>query len=370
MLELFPGNYRWSYNTHLVFAAGGQLGDLELIMPALTAAEGDDEVWHAEWTRLAAIVEARAEASLSDRSYSDTMFLACLYEIIGEHFVPPADPRRMAAYDKVLEMFEAARRKSPYPLEPAEIPFENTTLPAWFQPAADTSRPRGTAIMICGLDTTKELWYLRARQALSDRGLNVLFIDTPGIGGALRKRKLYTRADYEKPVGAAIDWLETRAEVDPARIGIVGSSLGGYYVARAAAEEPRLAATVAWGGIYDYHKVWVDRLANKGTLAAPAFQIMFITGTDTVEDAVDCLKDFRVEPLGPRITCPFLIMHGADDRQVPLADAERMRDVIASEDKELKIFDGNNGGSAHTQFNNHLPALHYAADWLAGKLAG
>ena len=95
---------------------------------------------------------------------------------------------------------------------------------------------------------------------------------------------------------------------------------------------------------------------------------MFITGTDTVEEAVDCLKDFRIEPLGSKITCPFLIMHGANDRQVPLADAERMLDVIASADKELKIFDGDNGGSAHTQFNNHRPALHYAADWLAEKL--
>ena len=368
MLELFPGSYRWSYNTHLAFAAGGQLGDLELIMPVLTENVDNDEVWHDEWTRLAGIVEERAQSSLSDRSFSDTMFLACLDEIIGEHFVPPADPRRMAAYDKVLEMFEAARQKYPFPLDPVDISFEGSVLPAYFQPAADVSAPRGTAIMICGLDTTKELWFLRARQAISDRGLNVLFVDTPGIGGALRKQKLYTRADYEKPVGAIIDYLETRAEVDPARVGIVGSSLGGYYVARAAAEEPRLAATVAWGGIYDYHRVWLDRLANKGTLAAPSFQIMFITGTDTIGDAVDCLKDFRIEPLGPRITCPFLIMHGAEDRQVPLADAEKMLAIIASADKELKIFDGRNGGSAHTQFNNHLPALHYAADWLAEKL--
>ena len=62
MLELFPGNYRWSYNTHLAFAAGGQLGDLALIMPVLTENVGNDEVWHDEWTRLAGIVEERAQS--------------------------------------------------------------------------------------------------------------------------------------------------------------------------------------------------------------------------------------------------------------------------------------------------------------------
>jgi len=241
-------------------------------------------------------------------------------------------------------------------------------LPAYFQPARDRNRPCGTVIMICGLDTTKELWYLRARQELSDRGLNVIFVDTPGSGGALRKQKLFTRADYEKPVREIIDYLENRPEVDPLKIGIIGSSLGGYYVARAAAYEQRIAATIAWGAIYDYHKVWIDRLASKGTLGAPIFQIMFITGTNTVEDAVERIKDFRVEPLGPEITCPFLVMHGAEDRQVPLDDARRMLGAIGSEDKELKIFNGQNGGSAHTQFNNHQPALHYGADWMAAKL--
>ena len=368
MLELFPGNYLWSYNTMLAFAAGGQIGDLELIMPQLTEGAGNNEVWHREWTRLAEIVKTRAEEHRSNLSRSETTYLACLYQIIGEHFVPPEDPRRFAAYDRVLEMFESARSASPFVLERASVPYEGTTLPAYFQPAEGRRGRCGTVIMICGLDTTKEIWFLRARRELAMRGLNVLFVDTPGIGGALRKQKLYTRHDYEKPVSAIIDYLSGRDEVDPSRIGIIGSSLGGYYVARAAAFEPRLRATAAWGAIYDYHAVWKNRLANKGTLGAPVFQIMFITGTTTIEAAVEAVKDFRIEPFAGRISCPFLILHGANDRQVPLADAEKMYRAIGSEKKELKVFDGRNGGSAHTQFNNHAPALYYVADWMASTL--
>ena len=37
MHEFFPSNYRWSYNTLLAFAAGGQLGDIALLLPRLEA---------------------------------------------------------------------------------------------------------------------------------------------------------------------------------------------------------------------------------------------------------------------------------------------------------------------------------------------
>ena len=231
------------------------------------------------------------------------------------------------------------------------------------------SGPRPAAIFICGLDTTKELWYLRSRLQFAQRGISALFIDTPGIGEALRLQKLVTRADYEKPVGAAIDWLEKRKDVDAKKIGVVGSSLGGYYVARAAAYEPRLKATVAWGAIYDYHRVWVRRMQGNGIIAAPRFQLMFITGTDTMEAAVEKVKDFRVADFAGRIKCPFLIMHGAEDQQVLMEDARAMFEAIGSRDKELVVFDGENGGAAHTQFDNHLPALQVCADWIARKLS-
>lgn len=368
MYEFFPGNYLWSYNTMLAFAAGAQIGDLALIMPRLQEHDGDNEIWHEEWARLAKIVKNRAENQQSDLSASEAMYLACLYEIMAEHFVPPQDPRRAAAYNEVLSMFEWARAKSPYPLERVLVPFEDTTLPAYFQPAAGVDGPAPAVIMICGLDTTKELWFLRARRELATRGLNVLFLDTPGIGEALRKQKLYTRPDYEVPVGAGVDWLVSRPEVDADSIGIIGSSLGGYYVSRAAAFEPRLKAVAAWGAIYDYHHVWEDRLNNRGTSGAPTFQLMFITGKDSIESAVDHVKDFRIVPFADRITQPFLVMHGAEDRQIPMADAQKMFDALSSAKREMIVFDGENGGAAHTQFDNHEPALAYVGDWIVAKL--
>jgi dipeptidyl aminopeptidase/acylaminoacyl peptidase len=364
VFEFFPGNYRWSYNTLLAFAAGGQLGDFALIEKHLTANVGNDDAWHLEWARLADIVEKRAKAG-SRHTAAENYFLSSLYHTISEHFIAPAEPARLASYREVLRSFDLGREASTHPVERVLVPFEGSTLPAYFVPAASKGP---AAIFICGLDTTKELWFLRARFQFAARGINALFIDTPGIGEALRVQRLVTRHDYEKPVGAAIDWLQKHPDVDKDRIGIVGSSLGGYYVSRAAAYEPRLKAAVAWGAIYDYHRVWVRRMAGKGMVAAPRFQLMFITGTDNMEAAVEKVKEFRVADFAGRIRCPFLVMHGAEDQQVLMEDAQAMFDAIGSRDKEMVVFTGENGGAAHTQFDNHLPALQVCADWIARKL--
>nr|WP_166181191.1 alpha/beta fold hydrolase [Altererythrobacter segetis] len=368
MFEFFPGNYRWSYNALLAFSAGAQLGDVGLVHQALLASNGDDEVWHTEWARLADVVEGRTVGPLvSDHTAAENLFLASLYHTISEHFISPADPRRLESYAEVLRTFETARARYPHSIERVEVPFESSAMPAYFLPG-EGSGPRPTAIFVCGLDTTKELWFLRARRQFAERGISSLFIDTPGIGEALRLRKLVTRADYEKPIAAAVDFLQARSDVDANAVGLIGSSLGGYYVARAAAFEPRLKAVVAWGAIYDYHRVWIRRLQGTGIAGAPTFQLMFITGTDTMDAAVDAVKDFRIADFADRITCPFLIMHGLDDKQVLMDDANAAFAAIGSSDKSLVVFNGANGGSAHTQFDNHLPALQVCADWMASKL--
>ena len=368
MFEFFPGNYRWSYNTHLALAAGGQFGDLALILPALQASSGNDEAWHESWNALSDVLVARAQSANTPQSKSTHFLLATLYKIMAEHFVPPSDPRRLAAYKVVLELFERAQSYENNPAKRVAIPYEGRTLHGYFLSAPNAREPASTVIFICGLDTTKELWYLRVRQEMALRGLNCLFVDTPGIGEALRVDSIPTRFDYEKPLSAIVDFLVTRKDVRKDGIGLVGSSLGGYYVARAAAFEKRIKATVAWGAIWDYHATWVKRLAVNGPSGAPPFQLLYVTGTSNTDDALRVIKRFETGPIAAMITCPFLVMHGADDKQVSADDAHKVYDSIQSSDKELKIFDGFSGGSAHTQFDNHLPALHYAADWLRARL--
>ena len=85
-------------------------------------------------------------------------------------------------------------------------------------------------------------------------------------------------------------------------------------------------------------------------------------------EAERAIADFHVRDCGPRVKCPFLVMHGIEDRQVPPGAAEQMFACIGAHDKQLLLFDGSNGGSAHCQFDNHRPALLACADWLETKI--
>src|SRR5262245_30356853 len=226
MFEFFPGHYRWSYNTWAALAAGGEFGDLGLILDRLRAHVGQDEIWYETWTWLADLLEQRAQENLSlgtKASAGENYFLASLYHKIAEQFVPPADPLRLQSYGRALGTFEIARSMSDHGIERVLVPYEGQTLAAYFIPARDRSGTKPTVMFLCGLDTTKEITYLRIRDKLSARGINCLAIDTPGVGKALRIGRIYTRYDYEVPVGAAIDYLQSRDDVDRDRIGIIGS---------------------------------------------------------------------------------------------------------------------------------------------------
>jgi 2,6-dihydroxypseudooxynicotine hydrolase len=86
------------------------------------------------------------------------------------------------------------------------------------------------------------------------RGLATIAIDGPGQGES--EYELPIEPAYEKVATAAVDYLRTREDVDAARIGLFGVSLGGYYAARAAAYERRLKAVVALAGPYRFDLDW------------------------------------------------------------------------------------------------------------------
>src|SRR5262249_13299013 len=114
---------------------------------------------------------------------------------------------------------------------------------------------------------------------------------------AIRFRGLVLRHDYEKAGSACIDFLEQRDDVDGKKIGIVAISLGGYYAPRCAALEPRFAACIAWGAIWDYHAVWKRRVEAqfKASLSVPGHHIVWILGATTLEDALQRLEPFKLD---------------------------------------------------------------------------
>jgi hypothetical protein len=143
---------------------------------------------------------------------------------------------------------------------------------------------------------------------------------TPGTGEALRLSGLTARIDTEAWAGAVVDWLETRRDVDPSRIGIAGWSLGGYYAPRAAAFEKRFALCVAWGANHNWGAVQRRRLEREGERPVPHYweHMLWVWGHGDLDTFIEFADDVHLDGVVKQITVPFLIAHGSNDRQIPL----------------------------------------------------
>jgi dienelactone hydrolase len=261
-------------------------------------------------------------------------------------------------------------------IESVEVPYGDKSLPALFvhaAPEAAGDRPAPAVVFFDGFDITKEIQYFKGVPDLVARGIACLLVDGPGNGESIRFRGLPLIAETEKYGTAAYEYLASRQEVDPKRIGVMAISLGGYYAPRAASLEPRYAACVAWGAQWDYYDVWKQRfdLLDAGkvpSLSVPPEHLMWVFGVDTREAAMKKLAGFRLDGIVQTMKCPFLLLHGAGDEQIPLSLAEQCFAAVGSKEKILKVFTREEGGFHHCQVDDVTIGVHFMWDWLADVL--
>ena len=189
-------------------------------------------------------------------------------------------------------------------------------------------------------------------------------IDGPGQGGTLRRHGVPTRHDYEVPIGRCIDWLVARDDIDPARIAVCGSSLGGYYAARAGSYEPRLAAAISHGAIWSIPELWAGAGEDHGL----ASHIKWVFGTPTMKAAMERATPFTLEGALENMECPYLIVHGGFD-VLGVSGAQRVYDYAKAKgvDVTLRVLTEEETGADHCQHDNPTIGQEIMADWLADR---
>ena len=370
MYEFFPGNYAWSQAALRAMFVGGSPGDVMLAVERLSRTGGEPEDWHEVWSAISATSATRAEDRLA-AGHQATAAAAFLRAAVSMQwaiaFLSPSDGRRTAGHLRSVELFGSFAALADPPIVRREVPYLDGSFPAWLV------RPRGSnsvpgAIYLPGWDSTKEQG-IGIALALAERGIATLLCDGPGIGEAVAFRGLVNRHDYEVPGSAAFDALAAQPAIDGGRIAVVGSSLGGYRAARFAAFEPRLRAAVIWGAIWDFGRVWRRQLASPGSaLPTSLAHALHVTGATSVEDVTQELGRWTLDGIAGRISCPLLVLHGAEDSQIPVSDAERLYESSHSARKSLRIFRADEGGSAHCQNDNRILAHEEIGDWLVDVL--
>jgi len=378
-LMLFPGNYTWSAATRGVIATslwgGADLGEVYKVVSALKGRAGEGPAWFAEWSamaekvaRLGETAEAAGHAATASAAYRR----AANYYQTGERLLQPRTETSQQAYARAVALFKKGIGDVPFlAIEGVEVPFDGKSLPGYFVKASGAgAAPLPTLVFFDGLDITKEMQYFRGVPELVKRGLAVLIIDIPGTGESIRFRGMPARYDTNVAGTAAVDYLNTRRDVDKDRFAVMGVSLGGYYAPRAAAFEPRFKACVSWGAIWDYHATWKKRVekAFQASLSVPGEHIMWVLGVDTIEDALKKLEGFRLAGVAEKVQCPYLLTHGERDAQIPMEDARALFNAIGAKDKTLKVFTFEEGGYEHCQGDNLTIGIAYIGDWLADRL--
>jgi len=199
------------------------------------------------------------------------------------------------------------------------------TIAAWYAPP----RNRAAVILIHGADAERST-ELPEVQFLAASGFGVLAFDCPGQGASGGRTRW--GVGERRAIGAAVDWLIRRDEVDPHRIGAFGMSMGAYVLTQEAVNEGRLRAVVLAALPHDV--VEFTRLATRrwGVLSElPAYLALRAGGTP-----VDMLPKDIIGAISPR---PVLIVGGELDPLVPPWMAQLMF-AAAREPKELYIVHG------------------------------
>lgn len=160
----------------------------------------------------------------------------------------------------------------------------------------------------------------------TSRGIGVLDVNYGGSSGYGREYRERLRGqwgvvDVEDVAAAALGLAASRA-ADPARIAIAGGSAGGWTVLAALANTDAFAAGMSRYGVGDARALATD---------THDFEARYLDGLIGPLPAAEHLYLERSPLSHPeRFRVPLLLLQGAEDRVVPPAQSEAIRDALAA----------------------------------------
>ena len=250
----------------------------------------------------------------------------------------------------------AFRNAAPLLLPPAErleIDYDGVPLPGYLRLPATGHASHACIILVPGLDSTKEDFISLSEMCLR-RGLASFTYDGPGQG-EVRQHALL-KEGYEDSIRPVFNAIAARPEIDETRIGLLGRSLGGYYILRAAAADPRIKALAVFGGAYDLGD-WdsMPKTILDGFLwttdSATSDEARAKMGAATLDD---CIGD---------VACPALVVHGKRDAIFHYTQAERIASALG--DRAELVIEEN---GVHCCHNYGFQYRTLMADWMAKTL--
>ena len=185
---------------------------------------------------------------------------------------------------------------------------DGSRLHGWFLSAV--GQPKATVLHLHG-NAANVSNHLPLVSWLPASGYSVLMIDYRGFGRSEGKPSLDGIVDDAE---AALQYLRTRPDVDPARVIVLGQSIGGATALRLLARDARGVRLAVIDSAFASYR----GIARDATAGGPLAPVALLTagalpGPD--KDPITSLKSIRI---------PLLFVHGTKDSIIDAANSERL----------------------------------------------
>ena len=176
---------------------------------------------------------------------------------------------------------------------------------------------------------------------VKELGIAVLVPNVRGSSGYgkdyLQLDNAIRREDSVRDIGALLDWIETRPELDAGRVGVQGGSYGGYMVLASMIHyDDRLKAGIDVVGISDFRTFLANTEDYRRDLRRAEY------GDERDPDVGAYLDSIAPLRNASKISKPLFVAQGRNDPRVPYTEAEQI----------VKAVRGNGGDVWYLMFND------------------
>ena len=319
----------------------------------------------------------REMLKIADLAVSEGRLLnAAFYYRAAEFFMTRSNPEKERLYDKFIQLFYTVFEKEQ--IEKHKIPYQGSFLPA-VRLLPSKGKKKGTIVKFGGFDSFIEEFYSQMKHQ-AEQGYEVIAFDGPGQGAALKKYGLAFDYEWEKPVKAVLDYFDVDG------VTLIGASMGGWLVIRAAAFEPRVKRVIVSAPVFDYTKGQTpeeieaitnfmnntskERIEKMGGIHGWwANNLMYITQKDTPGDAFKVWMQLNEKNLHSELVKQdVLIMTGASDHfNRPEVHEMQVNALVNAKSVTPRVFTKAEHADNHCQVGNLPLAMEVAMKWIEEK---
>jgi pimeloyl-ACP methyl ester carboxylesterase len=266
------------------------------------------------------------------------------------------------------------------------VPYENGFLSAYrFTPQF----PKGTIVVFGGFDSYAEEMF-KTVLAMKESGYDVVFFDGPGQGATLEDYHIPLTHEWEKPVKIILDYFGL------SDVTLVGVSLGGYLVIRAAAYEKRIKRVVADDICADFFETILrqvparsrkmvnflvthnnklnalvinsilHKLSKKSLMLEWGLnQGMNVTGSETPYEFFRKVKAYNTKEVSSLVDQDVLLMAGQNDHYIPLHQFfDQGKMLINVRSLTSRMFTRHESAQNHCQLGNVGLSIRVIVNWI------